>query len=520
MATSQHSKGAKANPARPDDHISNDAPIRSPELGVVGWLRWIWRQLTSMQTALVLLLLLALAAIPGSLVPQRSADPNGVTAYFQQHPDLAPVLDGLQLFDVYTSSWFSAIYLLLFISLIGCLVPRISVHYQAMRAKPVATPRALSRMPAYLSLKQSARDKAKLLDRAELELKRKRYRLLRNASSISAERGYLRETGNLVFHLSLVGLLIAVGAGGANSYSGQRVLVEGDTFVNNLASYDSFAPGTYFDPNRLEPFALKLNKFSVEYDLLNPTNLGTPLSFEASVTTRTGLKAKPVSSEIRVNEPLEMPGAKVYLTGNGYAPVVTIRDASGEISYSGPTVYLPQDANMTSLGVIKVPDAKPKQFGILSFFYPTAQQLTTGAYTSIYPQAIDPLLTMSLYVGNLGLDSGIPSNAFSLATHGLKQVAGGKSDQKGLELRVGDTVKMPANLGTVTFDGFKRFASLDVSYNPGQGWVLLFALLALAGLMVSLTVPRRRVWVKLTDSGFEVAALARGDDPRLDKLVS
>jgi cytochrome c biogenesis protein len=516
LATSPRSKN---NPSRPDDHVSNEAVPVSPNLGASGWARWIWRQLTSMQTALVLLLLLALAAIPGSIVPQRSADPNGVTTYFSQNPQLAPVLDKFQLFDVYTSAWFSAIYILLFVSLIGCLVPRIGVHYRAMRAKPVATPRALSRMPAFLAVKLGVKAKAGMLERAAANLRRQRYRVEVNANSVSAERGYLRETGNLVFHLSLVGLLIAVGVGGANSYSGQRVLVEGDTFVNNLASYDSFAPGTFFDPTKLTPFVLRLDKFDVQYDLRNPTNLGTPLDFRATVTTRTNILAKPLTTVIRVNEPLELPGAKVYLTGNGYAPVVTIRDANGDISFSGPTVYLPQDNNMTSLGVIKVPDAKPKQFGILSFFYPTAKQLTTKAYTSIYPQAIDPLLTMNVYVGNLGLDSGIPSNVFSLAVHGLKQVAGGKSGNKGLELRIGDTAKMPNNLGTVTFDGLKRYASLDVDYNPGQVWVLFFALLALSGLIVSLTIPRRRVWVKTTATGIEVAALARGDDPNLNRII-
>jgi cytochrome c biogenesis protein len=49
--------------------------------------------------------------------------------------------------------------------------------------------------------------------------------------------------------------------------------------------------------------------------------------------------------------------------------------------------------------------------------------------------------------------------------------------------------------------------------------VLLFALLALAGLMMSLLVPRRRVWVKRTDGGFEIAALARGDDPLLERVI-
>ncbi|NCX64412.1 MAG: cytochrome c biogenesis protein ResB, partial [Actinobacteria bacterium] len=84
-----------------------------------------------MRTALFLLLLLALAAIPGSLYPQRSADPNGVRLYFDQQPEFAALLDALQLFDVYTSIWFSAIYILLFVSLVGCVLPRTQVHLNA-----------------------------------------------------------------------------------------------------------------------------------------------------------------------------------------------------------------------------------------------------------------------------------------------------------------------------------------------------------------------------------------------------
>jgi cytochrome c biogenesis protein len=125
-----------------------DGEIETPELSLAGWSRWIWRQLTSMRTALLLLLLLAIAAVPGSVFPQRSADPNGVTQYFDNNPQLAPVLDALQLFDVYTSVWFSAIYILLFISLIGCVVPRTGVHWKNLRSTPPAAPKLFSRMPA------------------------------------------------------------------------------------------------------------------------------------------------------------------------------------------------------------------------------------------------------------------------------------------------------------------------------------------------------------------------------------
>jgi len=77
-----------------------------------------------MRTALILLLLLGIAAIPGSLFPQRTQNPIQVKQYFVNNPDTARFLDQLSLFDVYGSPWFSAIYLLLFISLIGCVVPR------------------------------------------------------------------------------------------------------------------------------------------------------------------------------------------------------------------------------------------------------------------------------------------------------------------------------------------------------------------------------------------------------------
>ena len=495
---------------------SRQSDIESPEIGLRGWARWFWRQLTSMRTALILLLALAAAAVPGSVYPQRSADPNGVTQFFDNEPQTAKILDAFQLFDVYTSVWFSAIYILLFVSLIGCVVPRAQVHYKALRSAPPAAPRLFARMPANKIVKSP---KSNVVETAASILKSQGYRVVVTGKSVAAERGYLRETGNLVFHYALIGVLIAVGVGGGLSYSGQRVLIEGDTFVNNLTGYDSISPGTFFNEGRLTPFAVTLDKFTVNFDLQNQTNLGTPLDFRAEVTSKVGVDGTPKKSTIRVNEPLGLPNANLYLTGNGYAPVITIRDAKGNVAFSGPTAYLPQDKNYTSLGVIKVPDAQPEQFGIISFFYPTAEKLTTGALTSIYPDPINPKLTMNVYTGDLGLDGGVPRNVYALDISKMKQVAGGKSGVKGIELDIRESAQLPNGMGTVTFDSLKRYVSLDVSYNPGAGWILFFALLALAGLVLSLLVPRRRVWVRETKTGFELAALARGDDPSLESII-
>ena len=477
---------------------------------LIFWPRWFWRQLTSMRTALFLLLLLAIAAVPGSVYPQRSADPNGVRIFFDNNPDVAEVMDDFQLFDVYTSVWFSSIYILLFVSLVGCVVPRTKVHFEALRAQPVQTPQNLKRMPVHLQ----AQDQAGYLEAALQVLKSKRYKVAMHQESVSAEKGYIKETGNLVFHFSLIGVLIAVGVGGGLSFSGQRVLVVGDSFVNNLASYDSFSPGPFFDEAQLEPFSVRLDDFQVLYDLQNPNNLGQPIDFIASVTS------DGKQSEVRVNYPLEAPGASLYLTGNGFAPVITVFDSEGNVAFSGPSVFLPQDSNMTSLGVIKVPDALPEQVGIIAFFYPTAEQLESGAYTSIYPDPIDPLMTMNVYSGDLGLDEGVPKNVFALDTENLEVVASRDGPNDPIQLRIGETVELPNQLGKVRFDGLLRFASLDVAYNPAGIWVLLFALLALFSMGLSLMTPRRRIWVRRNQDGtIELAALARSDDPRLEEVL-
>jgi cytochrome c biogenesis protein len=474
------------------------------------WPRWFWRQLTSMRTALFLLLLLAIAAVPGSVYPQRSADPNGVRIFFDNNPDIAEVMDDFQLFDVYTSVWFSAIYILLFVSLVGCVVPRTKVHFEALKAQPVQTPQNLKRMPVH----QEVSEQPGYLEAAFKVLRSKHYKVALQGDSVSAEKGYIRETGNLIFHFSLIGVLIAVGVGGGLSFSGQRVLVVGDSFVNNLASYDSFSPGTFFDESQLEPFSVTLDDFQVLYDLQNPNNLGQPIDFIATVTS------EGKQSEVRVNYPLEAPGASIYLTGNGFAPVITVFDGEGNIAFSGPSLFLPQDSNMTSLGVIKVPDALPEQVGIIAFFYPTAQQLESGAYTSIYPDPIDPLMTMNVYSGDLGLDDGIPKNVFALDTTDLEVVASRDGPNDPIQLRIGETVDLPNQLGKVRFDGLLRFASLDVAYNPGGIWVLFFSMLSLFSMGLSLMTPRRRIWVRRNGDGtIELAALARSDDPRLEEVL-
>ncbi|QAY60406.1 cytochrome c biogenesis protein ResB [Microbacterium protaetiae] len=535
-----------SDPLRPSDHVDGAEEITSPKLGPIGWIRWAWRQLTSMRTALVLLLLLAIAAVPGSIVPQRSADPNGVTNYFTDNPTLAPVLDKMQLFDVYSSAWFSAIYILLFISLIGCVIPRVKHHLKALRSRPPRTPARLGRLGDHReSLVElapgtdAAAAASHAIDIAAKQLKAGGYRVerydARGAFSISAERGYLRETGNLLFHIALLGVLLAVGIGGGFAYTGQRVIVQGTTFVNSVGTdYSSFNPGRFVDPDALLPYTLKLDKFDVSYQPIGSGSQGQAGDFIAHLTTQLpGQKA--TDAQIRVNHPLTIGGDRVYLLGNGYAPTVTVKNAAGDVVFHDSIAFLPQDNNLTSLGIIKVPDGLSEQLGMLAFFYPTQVKNDLGAFTSGYPALLNPVLSLNVYSGDLGINNGIPRSVYALDTTGMTQLTGGQTGVDSIELQPGQTADLPNGLGTITFDdqspvgatdatqSVKRFVSLSIHRDVAGPWVLSFAVLAVLSLMLALFVPRRRMWVKATPSGsvvtLEYAGLARGEDPTLGSAV-
>ncbi|HET9654191.1 MAG TPA: cytochrome c biogenesis protein ResB [Kineosporiaceae bacterium] len=530
-----------ADPAGEDllePETARPEPVQLPRLGVVGWIRWAWRQLTSMRTALLLLMLLAVAAVPGSVLPQNRVDPGRVQQYLADHTKLGPVLRRLGMFDVYASPWFSAVYLLLFVSLIGCVIPRTRQHWRAMRARPPRTPRRLDRMPEHeVRTVAAAPDQA--LAAARTALRRHRYRIADDEGgvaddegSVAAERGYLAETGNLVFHVALVLLLVAVAAGSLYGYSGQAIVVEGEQFADTLPRYDSFSAGPRVDSGNLPPFWFRLNAMHVRFEEgAVGSQFGAPRSFGADLTVKDSPDAAEHTQTVEVNEPLDVNGTRVFLSGNGYAPVITVKDGTGNVVKSGPVVFLPRDGNYTSLGVVKVSDARPRQLGLRGFFLPTAVFDPMMGPISIFPDAKKPLLVLTAYVSRpgedgLGVNSGAPQSVYVLNTGKMTQLTGADGEPLKLELSVGQSVQLPDGAGSVTFEGIRRYASFDIRYDPSKLWALLSSLLALAGLTASLFVRRRRVWVRVSagpsgGSRVEIAGLARGEDAGLAmELVS
>jgi len=499
------------------------ARAAAPSLGLRGTLLFLWRQLTSMQTALVLLMLLAVAAIPGSLYPQRSVNPALTEQFLAENGRWGEFLDALGFFEVFSSPWFSAIYLLLFISLIGCIVPRVGVHLRQLRAKPPRTPSRLTRFTGYTRVELPAEQAEELIETARRSLRRSRYRTEvreeKGGSSVSAERGLLRETGNLLFHIALVGVLVCVAGGSLTSYRGQVTVIEGDGFANSLTQYDSFEAGAWFDETAMPDFRFTLEDFRASYVQPGEAGkVGEPRSFEADVQVSTPGQ-EDESRTVQVNKPLHVPGASMYLLGNGYAPEITVTDPEGTVVAEGPLITVPMgDTGYTSQVVLKAPDAQPEQTAVVGFFLPTGTIDEQGP-RSLYPDALDPQLALTVYQGDLGLDSGVPQNAYEVDLTTLTPVAGEDGSPVLIRLYPGEEYEA-ADGTTVSFDGLRRYAAFDIAHNPFERWILISALTAVGGLILSLFVPRRRLWVRVREADgttvLEVAGLARSDDPALE----
>jgi cytochrome c biogenesis protein len=500
---------------------------RAGELGLRELARYSWRQLTSMRTALVLLLLLALASVPGSVIPQEDVDSLKASQWQDQHETLTPVYEKLGLFDVYGSPWFAAIYLLLLVSLVGCIVPRTVVYARAVGNEPPAAPRNLTRMPDHATYTTQAAP-ALVLEQARAALRSRGYRLRATAdddTAVSSERGYLREVGNLVFHLAVLVVLVGFALGGLFGYKGGVILVTGSTFANNPTQYDDFVPGSLFRSDRMDDFRFRVDDFDVDW-ITEGDRAGMARNFNADVRYRDG-DGEEQQYDLRVNHPLKIGSTELFLIGHGYAPVVTVRDGNGDIAYQGPTVFLPQGPDLLSFGVVKAPDARPGQIGLEGFLYPTFL-MVGGDPTNLYGAADNPLLSLNVYTGDLNMDTGESQSVYVLDKSKAEALPGKAGMPYRVDLRVGQTVDLPDGLGSVTFDDMYSWQRIQISQTPGKLIALGGVVLALLGLMGSLFIRSRRLWVRATATPdgtlVEVAGLERsgGGDIRsvVDDLVA
>ena len=506
------------------DPMSRTASVRA-------FLRNSWRTLTAMRTALILLFLLAIAAIPGALLPQRNLNEGNVNEYIAENGWLGEFYDTLQLFDVFSSWWFTAIYVLLFISLIGCLTPRSFELVRQLRTPPPVTPRNLSRMPHHATYRTSATPE-QAADQVEAALKGFRVRRndgdgrVKGAIEFSSERGYLREVGNIVFHFGLLALLIFFAAGKFVYAEGMRVVIASEdspAFCNTTPSaYDSFRAGLLVDGTDLEPFCIDVEDFRADYLPNGQAEMFTSnVRYSEEVTTTDPESWEPY--EMRVNHPLRMSGTRVYLQGHGYAPTFTVTFPNGE-TRTDTQHWEPTDLmTFLSSGMLRfdppagmypeLAERRQNQVAIQGLFAPTAEFDGT-ILSSRFPRMDDPAVAIDVYQGDVGLDSGRPQNIFSLDQSLIE--SGAMEREARVNLEPGESTTLPD--GTeVRFDGADEFINIQVSDDPTQIWVGVSAVVMMGGLVLSLMIRRRRIWARVTTDDDEVTRVDLGGLAKTDR---
>jgi cytochrome c biogenesis protein len=511
-------------PARPD------RPLRRPGLG--GTLRQAWREYRSMRTALVLLVVLAAASILGSLFPQEGVSPQRVDQYFIDHPALAPVLERLGLFDVFGSAWYMAIYLALLGALVACLVPRARALVRVLRSRP---PRGgdLARYRTRAAFDTPASpDQA--MAAARRVLRRSRYRLavhepegsgephngpagsgggsMPSAGArdgpvgrleLAAEKGYLREAASMLFHLALLVLLVGLAYGKAYGYRGQAAIVEGETWANARVGYDSFSPGRFFGPDRLAPFQLRLDDFTNSFHANN-----TPREFVSHLTALDLDGRELQSQRVAPNRPMTVDGVRVFQSDYGYVPVVRVQDARGrELLAPQEVLTLRDPASEVSNGAVKVTRATP-QVGLQVVMFTglrTAPDCPPGVDFCNDPRLSRPVLVVLAYQGDLQADRA--QSVFTLDHSRLRPLG-----DRPLLLGPGQSGRL-ANGMVVSFTDLRQYSVFTLARDPGVPVVAVGAALLLCGLVPSLYVTRRRVWVRAVPAGpgatrVELAGLA------------
>lgn len=514
----------------------------------LSWLRKAWHWLTSMRTALMLLFLLALASIPGALLPQRQVSASLVDDYLRANPTMGPIYDKLQMFDVFSSTWFVAIVTLLMISLVGCIIPRSIDHWRAYRATPTRAPKYLGRMPLHSEgvvagapedVEKRLREQLKGWHVATYAPEEDRA----GALSVSAERGYTRELMNLIFHVGLVAMIVTFIAGRMVFYEGQVIVVtnsEADgavpvtqsrVFCNTSPSnFDVFRAGTFFDGTGLTPFCFESENFKASY-----LNTGQASGFSSDLRYTDDV-SKPqdewTPTTVSVNHPLRIHGDRVYLQGHGFAPQVTVTWPNGE-TRTQMVQFRPTDVfTFLSSGVMRfdppagmypdLNDRRAHQIALEGNFAPTAKWTGPNGdqLQSSFPTMDDPAVTLDVYAGDAGLDTGRPQNVFVLDQ---SLVADGRLEKKQrIQLTPGAEAEVDTGDGKVKvrFDGAAEYANYQISRDPTQVWALAATLITLVSLAGSLAIKRRRIWVRLrphtSDAGepetaVEIAGLARTD---------
>jgi cytochrome c biogenesis protein len=480
-------------------------PPSAPGFSLTQSVALVWRTLRSMRTALILLLLLALAAVAGSLLPQWPNSPERVLQYQGDHGLWGIFLQRAGAFDVFGSWWFVLITVLLFVSLVACLVPRTRATWHALRQKPIQA-REIDAFKHYreVPVPVGAED---AVDASRRVLVRRFYRVARadGKPALAAEKGAAREVGSLLFHWAFILLMFGIIFGKGTGFAGYAVITEGDTWIDARANYDGQIRTGRFFSGDFTGIGIRLRSFESAF-----RDTGQPMDFVSRVDLLDPQGNQVRQQDIRVNHPAKIEGLNIFQTAFGWASVLEVRDG-GELLTRQALVLsrepVPEGVEgvpafaMPWYGVLKVTSVRP-QMAIEVVLYPDsrawAQQLQTHQPVAMLV-AYEPVITYTVWRGRLTDPSPTSLDTTFMRKTARGIVGGGRAADLGTGVQLD-----PGQTGdglTMSFPDLRQYSVFQVTRDRGVPIVLAAAILILLGLLPALYTSRRKVWVRAEPHG-------------------
>lgn len=477
-------------------------------------LAMVWRTLRSMRTALVLLLLLALASVVGSLLPQIPNSPQRVGLYLVDHPFWGEAFRRAELFDVFGSWWFSLLVVLLVTSLVACLLPRSRAHLRAIRQPPVQA-REIDAFKLYEERPVPGTPQ-EVVASSHRVLRRRLFRVAADpgGTALAAEKGILREAGSLVFHWAFLLIIAGVLIGKGTGYSGRATIVEGQTWTDAALNYNGELRTGRFFGGDFSGAQIELLSFDDAFH-----DSGVPMDFVSKVALHDPDGTLVRTDEVRVNHPVTFDGLRLFQFGFGWAPVVRV-ERDGRPIWSGPVLLQPapppdgvSQLAMPWLGFVKLSSLEP-QVAIELTLWPDSRAYAASLLSG-QPQAMvgefAPFLRYAVWEGRLTdpSQSSLDMRLMHRVGHGVIGAS------QTVDLARGCAVPDPAASApsapiqaracpggarapalTMGFGDLRRFSVLQVSKDSGVPIVLGAAILVLLGLLPALYTSRRKLWVR------------------------
>jgi cytochrome c biogenesis protein len=365
-------------------------------------------------------------------------------------------LERLDVFQVFSSWWFSLALVLLLVSIVACTIDRTPRLWREVTDVRVVQPDAYfdPRLP-----NRAATDGIPL-DALRSALRRRRFRVreaeIDGIRFVYGDRNQYTKLATLLTHTGLVLFLVAAAVTTKLGFERGLAVPIGDTQTVQaigtpdllvVKNYDFAAPG--LDTGQASDFTTDLGVFQNGREIARKT--------------------------IRVNDPLSVAGFTFHQNGFGPAPDLVISDTAGQPLWAGP-VPLTDSVGDVPVGTLNVPG---RAAGLQLFLDRSADgspDVVVLPYVAA-PTAADPS----------GVVTGQPIDL----TPGAVAPIGGTDFSVGLRSISAYTVLIAKN-------------------DPGQGLVWLAFGSLIAGIVISFYLPRRRLWARLGTDG-RLALVARAD---------